>query len=726
MKKVIFAVLAILIAGGATGAYWYGNQPKVTYYPSGNIKTSVEQKFFKEDGEYKAFNEDGTLAQKYTVADGIKTGPGFIYAGAVTAEVNFVNGSLSGPIKLDTKDKAPEIDNLKISVAGGELTVKMSIPEQKNTGDAENPEMTASEYVLGGRITCEEGEFLNGMQAFLSEQNLDTFKNFAGCVSLTSGKIDDELYGCEYKGGYQYPRFTTETIFECKLKDTGEQMLAMMLEDSEAKGLGKLGVSLSYSPSERKFFFQASDDKGLYHYVKSFKGMEESISALTEFAFSKQENKDIFKLASDILNNLTITDSQLEVEGKVVSAINGEFNFIKGFSNPWTLSNFVADNVLTSQIKITNKGMVANLIYPISQKPFITAGIQIDEVIKDKYKSLIELILKEYSEKSEEEATEDLMNVMPKYAMSFSDVVKSVNFLLMNNQGEKVLGSVMTVKPNADFSEMTEDILKVFDIRIVSYQNNKPYQVIAGDTTNGFAVNDKVIAPDELENYLDIETIEKLVKQAEAEYEQIASNSAQSDPVFGAASGWYYNGLNADEADDADTGTDTDTDTATDEVNLEMITDTDVTAEKQAAEPVAEANEAAEVPVIAGVAEVNEVVQEAPAAAAEAAAEVKDEALQSPEAIAAVAEVKEVVQEAPVKVAEVATEVKEEVLKSPEVIASASEVNEVVQEAPAKAAEAAAEVKEEVLAPVVSAPEVKEAVPALDTEDELLSEAPTE
>ena len=682
MKKVIFAVLAILVAGGAAGAYWYGNQPKVTYYPNGNIKTSVEQKFFKEDGEYKAFNEDGTLAQKYTVADGIKTGPGFIYAGAVTAEVNFVNGALSGPIKLDTKGKVPEIDNLQVSVAGGELTVKMSIPEQKDAGDAE---VTADKYVLDGRITCEEGEFLNGMQAFLSEQNFDTFKSFSSCVSLTSGKIDDELYGCEYKGGYQYPKFTTETIFECKLKDTGEQMLAMMLEDSEAKGLGKLGVSLSYSPSERKFFFQASDDKGLYHYVKSFKGMEESISALTEFAFSKQENKDIFKLASDILNNLTITDSQLEVEGKVVSAINGEFNFIKGFSNPWTLSNFVADNVLTSQIKITNKGMVANLIYPISQKPFITAGIQIDEAIKDKYKSLIELILKEYSEKSEEEATEDLMNVMPKYAMSFSNVVKSVNFLLMNNQGEKVLGSVMTVKPNADFSEMTEDILKVFDIRIVSYQNNKPYQVIAGDTTNGFAVNNKVIAPDELENYLDIETIEKLVKQAEAEYEQIASNSAQSDPVFGAASDWYYNGLSADESDDADTGADTD------EVNLEMITDTDETAGKQAAEPVAEANEAAEVPVIAGI-----------------------------------AEVKEVVQEAPVKAAEVATEVKEEVLKSPEVIATASEVNEVVQEAPAKAAEAAAEVKDEVLAPVISAPEVKEAVPALDTEDELLSEASTE
>ena len=184
---------------------------------------------------------------------------------------------------------------------------------------------------------------------------------------------------------------------------------------------------------------------------------------------------------------------------------------------------------------------------------------------------------------------------------------------------------------------------------------------------------------------MDIETIEKLVKQAEAEYEQIASNSAQSDPVFGAASDWYYNGLSADESDDADTGADTD------EVNLEMITDTDETAGKQAAEPVAEANEAAEVPVIAGI-----------------------------------AEVKEVVQEAPVKAAEVATEVKEEVLKSPEVIATASEVNEVVQEAPAKAAEAAAEVKDEVLAPVISAPEVKEAVPALDTEDELLSEASTE
>ena len=719
MKKVIFAVLAVLIVGGAAGgAYWYGNQPKLTYYPNGNIKTSIEQKFFKLDGEYKVFNEDGTLAQKYTVADGIKIGPGFIYSGGVTAEVNFVNGSLSGPIKLDTKGKVPEIDDLQINVAGGELTVNIANQEQK--GAAESEAVSNPSYVIGSRISCDEGEFLDGMQAFLQEQNIDTFKNFSKCLSLTSGKIDDVLYDCEYKGAYQYPKFTAETMFECKLKDDGKQMLDMMLADSDVKDIGNFKVSLSYSPNERKFFFQAFDDNGIYHNVQSFKGMEETISALTEFAFSKQESKDVAKMASDILNNLTITDNQLEINGKVVYAVNGEFNIVKGFSNPWTASYFGAENVLTSQVKITDKGMVANLIYPISQKPFITAGIQIDESIKDKYKSLVDLVFKEFSEKPEDEAAEYLMSVMPKYAMSFSDVVKSVNFLLMNNKGEKVLGAMLNVKPNADFSEMDDDFFKVFDIRIISYRNNKAYQVIAGDTTNGFIVNNKVIAPEELENYLDIDTIEKVIKQANDEYEQIASKSEQSDPVFGAASGWYYNDLNAEKYDGADT----------DDVNLEIITGTDENTEKQETEPVAKANEVAQVPVIASATEVEEVVQEAPKKVSEAAAEIKEEVLKSPEAMATASEIKEVVQEAPKKASEAAAEVKDEVLQSPEAIATVEKTKEVVQEAPKKASEAVEEVKEATPAveasAVAPAAENKENVEVFEVEDDLLSKAPTE
>jgi hypothetical protein len=43
------------------------------------------------------------------------------------------------------------------------------------------------------------------------------------------------------------------------------------------------------------------------------------------------------------------------------------------------------------------------------------------------------------------------MAKLPEYSMAFSDVINSINALLMNNKGEKVLGAVFSVKKGMDF-----------------------------------------------------------------------------------------------------------------------------------------------------------------------------------------------------------------------------------------------------------------------------------
>lgn len=541
MKKVIFAVLAILVVAGGAGAYWYGNQPKLTYYPSGNVETSVERELYKENGEYKFFNEDGTLSQKYNVIDGVRNGHGMIYSGAVTAEVNYQNGELYGPLKLDTKGKAPELDNLDINFSGNEFTVKY------NEAGKKSDDKTLSDFsaVIKGRLACGNDEFLSNMQSFLTVQNINTFKAFSSCVSITSGQIEDEIFKCEYKGAFQYPKFTSNTKLECVAKGDSEQLLSAMFVNAGITDLGKIVTSINYEPSNHKFSFNVVDDKGIYSQTQSFKGGEEIISAATEFAFSKQESKDIVKLASDVLKNFTITDSQLAINGKVVSAVRGEFNFIKGFSNPWTASFFGIENTITSQMKVTDKAVVMNVAYPISKKPLLSVGIQFDDVLKEKYTSFVDLVLKEFSENSEDVAAEHIMNKLPQYAMQVSDVVKSVNALLMNNKGEKVLGAVLNVKKGVDFMNVADDILKAFNIKIISYKNNKPNKVISGDTINGFIVEGKVVAPDEIVNYLDTAALDSVSKQIDKEYSEVyrlmQESKYPSDPFISGFYEGYYN-----------------------------------------------------------------------------------------------------------------------------------------------------------------------------------------
>lgn len=576
MKKIILSVFGILVIGGAGAAYWFGNQPKTTYYPNGEIHTSVQQKFFKEQGEYKIFNSDGTLSQKFVVNDGVKTGKGFVYAGGVTAEVNYVNGNLSGALKLDTKNKAPELDNLQIELAAGGYTIEYKNQEtapKTATEDIEIDELSEEDGLLkqevelsevdvlsapktkiSGKILCTDDEFLSNMQAFLSTQTLENFKNFARCISVTNSEFEDDLYTCKFDGSYVYPKFTADSKLQCKSPVFAE-MFSASLSQIDIQDIGELLTSFSYAQNDGKFSFNISDDKNKYSNTQTFKGLEDMIAATAEYTFSKQESKDTIKLISDILKGLVISDGQLAIDGKVVSVVNGDFNFMNGFSDPWTASFFGVENTLTSQTKINAKGMVLNIAYPISQKPLFSIGLQINDKFKQQYKSALELILKEFSENTEDVAVEHLMAKLPEYSMSFSDVINSVNALLMNNRGEKVVGVVLNVKKGMDFMTAMDNLQNAFTAKIISYKNNKPSKVISGDAENGFAVDGKLIDIDDIYNYLDTNALDEVSKQMDAEfseaYKQMKENKYPSDPFIKGFYEGYYNSMQQYKSEEA-------------------------------------------------------------------------------------------------------------------------------------------------------------------------------
>lgn len=546
MKKIILSVFFVtaIVAGG--GAYWYGNQPKVTYYPNGEIKTSVQQEFFKEKGEYKVFNQDGTLSQKFVVDNGVRNGKGFVYADGVVAEVNYENGILSGPLKLDTNGKVPSLDNLQIDLANSGYVFEYKKQKVSTDKTSENEELSVPETKIAGKITCSDDEFLNAMQAFLKQQTLNTFKDFSRCISVTSSSFEDELYKCEFDGVYVYPKFMADSKIKCDSKGIEDEVSASFAQ-AGIPDMGKMSVSLNYTSADKKFSFALSDDKGVYNQVQTFKGLEEMIESAVEYTFSKQDSKDTIKFVSDLLKSFVISDSQLMVEGKVVSAVMGEFNVIDGFSDPWTASFFGIENTLTSQIKITNKGLVLNIAYPISKKPLLSVGIQVNDKFKQKYKSAVELVMKEFSENSEDVASEHIMAKLPEYSMSFSDVINSVNALLMNNKGEKVVGAVFNVKKGTDFMSAASNLQNAFTAKIISYKNNKPNKVISGDVENGFLADGKIIPAENIADYLDKDALDDVSKQIEEEYtkvyEMMKDNKYPSDPFIRGFYEGYYDAM---------------------------------------------------------------------------------------------------------------------------------------------------------------------------------------
>jgi len=118
---------------------------------------------------------------------------------------------------------------------------------------------------------------------------------------------------------------------------------------------------------------------------------------------------------------------------------------------------------------------------------------------------------------------------------------------LMNNKGEKVMGAVVNVKRDVDFMSVADDILKAFNIKIISYKNNKPNKVLSGDTVNGFVADGKVLNPTEIAEYLDTEALDEVSKQVDKEYSEVyrlmQESKYPSDPFIRGFYEGYHNAV---------------------------------------------------------------------------------------------------------------------------------------------------------------------------------------
>lgn len=537
MKKILGLSLVLLLLAAAVVGFvvWKGNQPLITYYESGQMKTFTQRHFFKENGEYKKYNEDGTLSQQYTLLNGRKIGIAHIYGDNFVLEASYLNGKLFGPIKIDTHQADADLESIKINV-GEDMAFSAYL-------DSED------DLRIEGKIKCEDETFFSNIQTALKQKNAASVREALGCLSWNKMVLNDDDFKCTYEGDYQYPSFNENSRFTCKgfekLVDMKNSYLETYadVDSSKSEKSGKseeYTVSADYSVADKALNISVTNADASYRQVQTYKGFESVTEALLNFGFSAQKSKDIVKLAVDVLKNLTISESSAVAEGKKIADVKGDFNFMNGFSNPWAASFYDGEGSVSSQLKISDKGVMINTRYPISKTPMFAISLQISNSFKDNYQKLLNGVISEFETKEPELAMQNVSQMWPQYAMGFADVIQSVNMILSNNKGEKVLAGVVSVKKGADLTTLMMTPEVALDIKIITYQDSKVNKVITGNMKDGFVVDGRKIEAEQLREYLNTEALNQVMKDIEEEFsvafkdaeQKLKEGKSVSDPFM--------------------------------------------------------------------------------------------------------------------------------------------------------------------------------------------------
>ena len=61
MKKTVLFGTAAVLAVGVAALIYFGNTPQKTYYPNGNLRSTVNRSFFKKTGTYTQYLPNGAV-----------------------------------------------------------------------------------------------------------------------------------------------------------------------------------------------------------------------------------------------------------------------------------------------------------------------------------------------------------------------------------------------------------------------------------------------------------------------------------------------------------------------------------------------------------------------------------------------------------------------------------------------------------------------------------------
>ena len=473
MKKFILScIVAILcICAAAAVAYYIGNLPTESSWPNGQIRISVPRRFFVPNGIAKVYHENGKLSYQYQVINNVKNGEVRFYLPNKTVTMHYLNERLMGVI--DIKDNFPQkedkSDKPKI-IFDADGNVKIS------------SDQNGTKFLLTGKRLCDDDHFLSILEAYSAKIDATTFENLMSCFSFDHFSYKNQVADCAVKGEYVYPNFKMVMQSTCSL-----------LNDSDglSKDFKNLKIESLYTPKDDLLKLKAFDEQKPQSNISlSYKGIRAIMRAAIDTFFLEQNNNNISKLISTIINGFTASDAYLTVQDKKIWNIKGDVNFINGFSSPYYISSYT-DNAMSSQIKITSDGVDLKALYPVSGTPMFSLGLKVNTSFKIKYKELSQEISKLIIEQFSVEKPDYTQAVakLSEYMWNFSDLFNSLYFNLLDLQGQPVLNALVQLKKGISSEEIEAAPTSAFALKLTTYQDGELAHQAIGTLANGFTID---------------------------------------------------------------------------------------------------------------------------------------------------------------------------------------------------------------------------------------------
>ena len=480
--KILF-ILAIWAAAGAGAAYYFGSQPDVTYYPDGKTKSSVSRKWFIPNGSASYYRPDGTLSRQCTFVDGKQTGEATIYFAGQPVKTRYQDGQLTGAADFGNiaflKDKpVPSVTflpnrGLELVFAQDDMRLQ-----------------------LKANRVCADDSLIARLQAYADTLDKKQLKLVLECLKLQNLSWDQNQASCHMQGEYLYPALASDISVSCDVPYDNQDLLT---------GIEILSVQGSYVLDQDKLSFDIFDPhKSTSKFFVSYRGIAPIVKSISETLINENADDYVPNILTAILQNLTSSDAYVMLNNQKIWDISGDFNLMNGFSDPYYISSYM-DQQITSQWKVTSSGINLKVLYPVSKKPMLLFGLNVDESFKENYHTLMQDIINVLAENihiNDGESTEQkvLSNDISSFADDASDLLKNVYATLYNNKGQKVLSGIMSFKKNADEQELLGSPLTAFTGNVTLYDNNRPIHQIAGDFEKGFTVDGQIASQEDVFN----------------------------------------------------------------------------------------------------------------------------------------------------------------------------------------------------------------------------------
>ena len=530
MKRFILScILALLcIAASAALAIYIGYRPVKSTYPNGQVRISIPRRFFVPHGMVNVYHENGKLSYQYQMVNNIKNGDVLIYVGDQILKLHYVNEKLMGPVTfksefLDSKGIKP----LFILKPKDEIELRL-------TGDKTNTLIT-------GKRICSDDELLYAIERYSAQLKVENLETLLACFSLQNISLKNEMVECRAKGDYTHPQFKKDIQSVCSFERS--------IDTFDAK-IKQLQIESFYDASNDVLKNKLYDkEKPENQFFTSYSGINKLVPSLIDSLWEKDSERT-GEIMSAIFNNFTFSDTHLVMNNKKIWDISGDFNLIEGFSDPYYISSYT-DGEMTSQFKITPEGVALKALYPLSKTPMLSLAFNINPIFRARYHSMVEdisiMLTKHFDD--EDAQNQALIDTMSKYAMQFSDIFKSMDFSLLDNNGEMALGATLQLKNNTSKINILDDPMAAFDVILTTYQNGEPAHQAVGNLKTGYTIDGESADAEDILSMLNTASLNKVFDNIHYELEQkfgpIINNAKTPEDLVGIDPFFlgFYNGF---------------------------------------------------------------------------------------------------------------------------------------------------------------------------------------